>query len=254
MKFNLNDYEITKILFDWKYKGYTIFNVFSEKEAQEIKEELNRLRLERNQKDNTWGEYGIYSHPQKDSEIILKYFGNPKLLEIVELLFGEDVVGTQSIAYFKPPGELGRDGHQDDFYSQSGWNKSLNASITLDYSDKDNGGLWLYEASHLLPILELEVNEERKKTNPTFWKNERGKLCKMPVGHNFPLIFTETKPGDVAFIHSHSVHGSNENKSDRTRNSLVINYKSKNAPMREGDSMKRIPIDVYEIKNKYWEE
>jgi ectoine hydroxylase-related dioxygenase (phytanoyl-CoA dioxygenase family) len=130
----------------------------------------------------------------------------------------------------------------------------MNASVTLDYSNETNGGLWVYESSHFLPILDIEVDEERTKTNPLFWKNERGKPCKMPEGHNFPLVYTESKPGDVVFVHSHCVHGSNENKSDKNRNSLVIGYKAKTAPMREGGLMKREPIDVHEIKNKFWGE
>jgi len=254
MKTYINDKEIARILHDWKYRGFVIANVFTEEEVEEIKSEMNRLRIERNEKETTWGEYGMYSHPQKESEKTLKYLGYPKLLEIIELLFGEECVGIQSLAYFKPPGELGRDAHQDGLYSQSGWGRSMNASVTLDYSDKTNGGLWVYESSHFLPILDLEVDEERTKTNPLFWKNERGKPCKMPEGHNFPLVYTESKPGDVAFIHSHCIHGSNENKGDRTRNSLVIGYKAKTAPMREGGLMKREPINVYEIKNKFWGE
>ena len=254
MKTYLNDKEIDRILHDWKYKGFVVTNVFTEEEVDEIKSEMNFLRIERNKKETTWGEYGMYSHPQKDSEKILKYLGYPKLLEIIELLFGEECVGIQSLAYFKPSGELGRDAHQDGIYSQSGWGRSMNASVTLDQSDETNGGLWVYESSHFLPILDIEVDEERTKTNPLFWKNERGKPCKMPEGHNFPLVYTKTNPGDVVFVHSHCVHGSNENKSDKNRNSLVIGYKAKSAPMREGGLMKREPIDVHEIKNKFWGE
>lgn len=249
----LNDIEIANILYDWKYKGFVVVDIFSESETNIIKDEMNRLRIERNNKDNSWGEYGMYSHPQKESDVILKTIANPKLIEVVELLFGEDCVAIQSLAYFKPPGELGRDAHQDGLYSQSGWGRSLNASIALDETHEDNGALWLYESSHFLPILDLEVDEDRMKTNPQFWKNERGKACKMPEDHNFPFLYVDMKPGQVALLHSHVVHGSNENKSDRTRNSLVIGYKAKSAPMREGGLMKREPIDVYEIRKKFYE-
>lgn len=253
MKTYLDDIEIAKIIHDWKYKGYVVIQIFNEEEVNEMKSEMNRLRLERNLKDLSWGEYGMYSHPQKDSEKILKYLGHPKLLEVNEFLFGEKCDGIQSLAYFKPPGELGRDAHQDGLYSQSGWGRSLNASVALDECTKENGGLWVYECSHYLPILEIEIDENRTKTNPEFWKNERGKACKLPEGHHFQQVYVDMKPGEVAFIHSHNVHGSNENNSDRTRNSLVIGYKAKSAPMRQGGLMKREPIDVYEIKNKYYE-
>ena len=102
MKTYINDKEIARILHDWKYRGFVVENVFTEEDTEEIKSEMNRLRIERNEKETTWGEYGMYSHPQKESEKILKYLGHPKLLEIIELLFGEECVGIQSLAYFKP--------------------------------------------------------------------------------------------------------------------------------------------------------
>ena len=129
----------------------------------------------------------------------------------------------------------------------------MNVSISLDESNEENGGLWVYESSHYLPILPIGVDEDRVKTNPLFWKNERGKACVMPEGHNFPLVYCDTKVGDLVLIHSNCVHGSYENKSNRTRNSLVIGYKAKSAPVNEGGLMKREPIDVYEIRKKYFD-
>ena len=71
MKTYINDKEIAKILHDWKYRGFVVENVFTEEDTEEIKSEMNRLRIERNKKETTWGEYGMYSHPQKESEKII---------------------------------------------------------------------------------------------------------------------------------------------------------------------------------------
>jgi ectoine hydroxylase-related dioxygenase (phytanoyl-CoA dioxygenase family) len=154
-----------KEIFDWKYRGYLVNNILSQNDVDEINNELNNLRIQRNKKDLSWGEYGIYSHPHKESELILKYFGYPKLIEILETILNNKIEGIQSQAYFKPPGELGRDAHQDGFYTESGWGNSINVIFCLDDSDQSNGCLWSYESSHFLPILPIEIDEERIKTN-----------------------------------------------------------------------------------------
>lgn len=239
-------------LYNWKYRGFTILPIFSEHDCQNIKFELDRLRIIRNSKDFSWGEYDMYSHPQKDSELILKLFGHPQIIDTLEKIMGDEVEGIQSLAYFKPPNELGRDNHQDGFYTQSGWGKSINVIISLDSMDETNGCLYSYECSHFLPILPIEIDEERAKTNPSFWRNERGKACVMPENHYFNKVNHICKVGDVLFAHDHLVHGSGENKSNRYRRSIVLSYKTKGAPIRQGTQMKREPFDVYEIRKKYW--
>ncbi len=239
-------------LFDWKYRGFITLPIFSEDECDNIKFELDRLRIIRNHNDSSWGEYDMYSHPQKESELILKLFGHPLIINTLEKIMGDEVEGIQSLAYFKPPNELGRDIHQDGFYTQSGWGGSINVVISLDKTDETNGCLYSYECSHFLPILPIEIDEERTKTNPSFWRNERGKACVMPENHNFKRVNHICNVGDVLFAHDHLVHGSEQNKSNRYRRSIVLSYKTKSAPIRQGGQMKREPFDVYEIRRKYW--
>ena len=245
--------EVQQLSFDWKYKGYSVIDLITSEEADLISEDLDNLRKRRNSVDDKYGEYDPYIHPHKESELVAKILGHPKILEAMEFIINSEIQGIQTWAYFKPPGELGRDAHQDSFYAQTQWNKTANVSISLDDTDESNGGIWVYEASHLLPILPIEIDEERAKLNPIRWRNERGKACVMPDGHNFSRITPHVKKGQAVFLHSHIVHGSNENKSDRFRRSVLSGYTGKGSPFRSGEHMKREPIDVYELKLKYWE-
>ena len=190
---HITNSEKETLLHDWKYKGYAIVDILSEQESDEIIIELDLLRNKRNESDSSWGEYEPYMHPHKESVLVEKLLAHPKAIEVMELLLESEIQGVQTWAYFKPPGELGRDGHQDGFYSQAGWNKIANISISLDESDESNGGLWVYEGSHYLPLLDLEIDEERVKSNPGHWRNERGKASKMPEGHNFPKVYATLK-------------------------------------------------------------
>jgi hypothetical protein len=136
---HLTQIEKEQLVHDWKYKGYAIVDILTESEVDNVIDELNTLRINRNQSDTKWSEYEPYMHPHKESVLVEKILAHPKAIECMELLLDSEIQGVQTWAYFKPPGELGRDAHQDGFYSQAGWNKIANISISLDDSDESNG-------------------------------------------------------------------------------------------------------------------
>ena len=249
---NLTHIEKEQLVHDWKYKGYAIVDILTESEVDNVIDELNTLRINRNQSDTKWSEYEPYMHPHKESVLVEKILAHPKAIECMELLLDSEIQGVQTWAYFKPPGELGRDAHQDGFYSQAGWNKIANISISLDDSDESNGGLWAFEGSHYLPLLDIEVDEDRVKSNPGQWRNERGKASRMPEGHNFPKIYATLKKGQAFLIHSHLVHGSDTNNGNTFRHSILSGYMLKGGHLRQGEHMKREPIDIYELREKHW--
>ena len=60
--------EIQRIKDDWVFKGFTTVDLLTEDECDELNDELDRLRVERNESGN-WGEYEPYQYPQRDSEL-----------------------------------------------------------------------------------------------------------------------------------------------------------------------------------------
>jgi ectoine hydroxylase-related dioxygenase (phytanoyl-CoA dioxygenase family) len=173
----------------------------------------------------------------------------------MEFLMESDIVGMQTWAYFKPKGELGRDQHQNAFYTGCGHNEIINTALALDNHDPENGSVWNYEGSHRLPVLPMEDNEERKATNTANWRSERGISCVMPEGHDFRKVEGYLKKGQVALLHSHVVHGSDPNKdTTRMRRNFLGGYLKKGAHFNPGKQMKREPIDIYELRQKHWGE
>jgi ectoine hydroxylase-related dioxygenase (phytanoyl-CoA dioxygenase family) len=165
------------------------------------------------------------------------------------------VVGLQTWGYYKPKGELGRDQHQNAFYTGCGHNEIINTALALDNHDPINGAVWNYEGSHRLPVLPIEDNEERKATNTDNWRSERGKSCVMPEGHDFRKIEGYLKKGQVALLHSHVVHGSEPNgDTTRMRRNFLGGYLKEGAYFHPGNQMKRESIDVYELRKKHWGE
>jgi ectoine hydroxylase-related dioxygenase (phytanoyl-CoA dioxygenase family) len=253
---HLTTEELQQLSFDWRYRGFTVLDLLTEIEVDEINEELDRLRLERNAAEpGKWQEYEPIMYPHKSSEKIEKLFAHPKILEAAELLMEGEVVGLQTWGYYKPKGELGRDQHQNAFYTGCGHNEIINTALALDNHDPDNGAVWNYEGSHRLPVLPMEDNEERKATNTQNWRSERGISCVMPEGHDFRKIEGYLKKGQVALLHSHVVHGSEPNRDpNRMRRNFLGGYLKKGAYFRTGNQMKREPIDLHELRRKHWSE
>jgi len=248
--------ELQQITFDWRYRGWTVLQLLTEDECDEINEELEKLRVERSKTTKeggeVWGDYDPFAYPHKISPKLEKLFAHPKILEACEFLMEGDVVGLQTWSYFKPPGQLGRDMHQNAFYTGCGHNEIINTALALDNHDKQNGAVWNYEGSHRLPVLPIEVDEERTKTNPTFWRNERGKPCIMPEGHDFRKVEGYLQKGQVVLLHSHCVHGSEPNDSNRFRRNFLGGYLKKGAYFNQGGHMKREPIDMHELRKQHW--
>jgi len=255
---HLTTEEIQQMTFDWRYRGWTTLELLTEEEVDEINEELERIRKERegtfSPEGKPWGDYDPFVYPHKISDKLEKLFAHPKVIEACEFLMEGDIHALQTWIYFKPPGQLGRDQHQNAFYTGCGHNEIINTTIALDNHDPENGSVWVYEGSHRLPVLPIEVDEERTKTNPTFWRNERGKPCVMPEGHDFRKIPGYIRKGQIVLLHSHNIHGSEANTSNRFRRSFLGGYLKKGAYFNQGSHMKREPIDIYELRKKHWGE
>ena len=64
---------------------------------------------------------------------------HPKIIEACEFLMDSKIFGVQTWAYFKPPGQLGRDLHQNIFYTQCNSNEKIN---NLSQNKKRMHGLY----------------------------------------------------------------------------------------------------------------
>ena len=59
----LSNEEKQQLQFDWRYKGVSILNLLTESEVGAMGEELERIRVKRQEEDTDgeWGEYDPYN-------------------------------------------------------------------------------------------------------------------------------------------------------------------------------------------------
>ena len=119
--------EKQQLQFDWRYRGVSILNLLTESETNAISSELERIRVKRQENDvnGEWGDYDPYMYPHKESKLLTGLMKHPKVIEACEFLMDSKILGVQTWAYFKPPGQLGRDMHQNIFYTQCKTNEII---------------------------------------------------------------------------------------------------------------------------------
>ena len=132
----------------------------------------------------------------------------PALIDLVCQRLGPDVWIRWDQAVAKGPGAPLFPFHQDNGYSQVGF-EHLQVWVGLSASDAENGGLWLIPGSHLREWTHANDDGVVRVLEPT-----DDALC-IPA-----------EVGDVVLSSSHTVHATLPNVSDRLRWAYVVEYVS----------------------------
>lgn len=230
----MNDYIKT-----YKEKGFCIVShILTPEECRELIAEALKMT-------KTQGEtYLPIINPDRTNAMFRKLLKHPRVVGIMEELLGSKISALQSLYYFKPPKSLGRDLHQDNFYVQTDREALIGSWISLEDSDRENGGLFAYPGSHKEPILPVVDNPSRKSTNTGDFKNDRGYQSVVPP--QYKKEYLKIPAGAAVFIHGHVLHGSEENLSaTRYRHAFAGHYIKQGFSFTPGTHAKRQVIDVY---------
>lgn len=219
--------------------GYCVIeNILSAVECDRYIQEAEQISEDRNPK------YAPIMNPDRIYPAFRDLLCHSSLIQTLESLLHSKLSALQSMYYYKPPGSLGRDLHQDNFYVQTDRGAYIGAWLGLEDADRENGCLVIYPGSHKEPLLEIVEDSDRKKTNNGDFKNDRGIPCRVPKGYQ--KIYVEVPRGSAVFMHNYTIHGSEENHSqNRFRRSFVAHYIKQGFPFRSGTHAKRQVIDVY---------
>jgi hypothetical protein len=161
-------------------------------------------------------------HPSSYCPEFLDRIRDPRLTDPLVDLLGPDILGINNLFIWKAPEiGLGFPWHQDKFYFRSRFNTptTVGTWTAIDQADEGNGCLYVIPGSHKREISvhdDLEGSQQREFKLARDAKDEEG----VPV---------EAAPGTVIWFHSHLLHKSTDNHSDRFRRSYVSHYLSAQA-------------------------
>src|SRR5580765_2202515 len=81
-----------------------------------------------------------------------KYLLHPRMLDVLEVIIGPDVLALQTMLFLKPPGKPGQGWHQDSYYIPTHPDTLCGAWIAIDDADEFNGAMWFAKGSGIEPV------------------------------------------------------------------------------------------------------
>lgn len=206
-------------------RGFCVVrDLFSPVEVAEVKETFAALnaaeqaRLEQNVTDRSdpLARYPRVMQPHRWDATARRYLLHPRVWVVLEALFGEEPLATQSMYYFKPPGARGQALHQDQFYLMVNPGTCIAAWTAIDDCDAENGGMMVVPGTGAAEVVCPGEADARESFTTHF--------VPVPRGKGKPQL-VPMRAGDTLFFNGQAIHGSGPNRSkDRFRRSFIGHY------------------------------
>jgi phytanoyl-CoA hydroxylase len=156
-------------------------------------------------------------HPHRYSEQAKGWGLNPRVMSVLEVLFGRPALMAQTMYYFKPPGAKGQGMHQDNFYLLAKPATCIAAWTAIDAATVENGCLYVVPGSHRKEILCPAAGAEA-------WMNYGDSHIK-PFPPDCAPVPLKVARGQTVFFSGNLIHGSGPNRTkDRSRRTFIGHY------------------------------
>ena len=167
-------------------------------------------------------------------ELHERYLLHPRVLDVLEVIIGPDVLAMQTMLFLKPPGKPGQGWHQDSYYIPTHPDTLCGAWIAIDDCDEINGAMWFAKGSGAEPVyppcpdnpygfgdkLVSDILHVKGVSNTDDSVN-----MLTPVAEKYDQVLAPARAGDVVFFNGHVLHRSKTNHStDRFRRAFVSHY------------------------------
>ena len=205
-------YLLLNQLKQYEDKGFVSpINIFSKDKAKKIRNEIEIIEKKIPGELEKSGRYNAHLI----SPLLDEVAHNPKLLDAVESLIGENILVCGTTLFIKNPNEKGFVSyHQDAKYIGLEPLNWVTAWVAITDSNEDNGCMRMWAGSHKE---NLKEHEQKFNTGNLL---TRGQTVKdVPRDETTPLILTA---GQMSLHHPTVVHGSDLNKSNDRRIGFVI--------------------------------
>lgn len=163
---------------------------------------------------NLFDKNKIISKIYRDSKFLRNTILDKKILNLLSKIKGRKVNGLMSQALFKKANTKSAKQswlpHQDNSYIQNKDGHYITLNLFFKKASKSNGSLYVYEKSHKYGLFKFDrqISYREKNNRPgNHIRNIR----------NFIKKDLSFKSGDLLILHGNLIHGSYENKSNRSR-------------------------------------
>ncbi|WP_299620579.1 phytanoyl-CoA dioxygenase family protein [Pelagibius sp.] len=150
---------------------------------------------------------------------------DPRLLAILEPLIGGDLKQIINQMHWKPPGADAEFGFHQDSRSRHPRTayrdlatSYIQTGIAVDPQHEENGAMIVCPGSHRLG--ELPYERDKRAMNQAL---DTGDLARLGADAEKTLVL-DMAPGDLAFWHVHTLHGSGPNRSTMDRRFYINGY------------------------------
>ena len=196
----------------YKDEGFVSpINVFSKEKANEIRNEIELIEKRIPEELEKSGRYNAHLI----SPLLDEVTHNPKILDAVQSLIGEDILVCGTTLFIKNPNEKGFVSyHQDAKYIGLEPHNWVTAWVAITDSNEKNGCMRMWSGSHKdnLRDHDQRFNEDNLLTRGQTVKN-------VPKEKTTPLVL---EAGQMSLHHPTIVHGSELNNSNDRRIGFVI--------------------------------
>ena len=164
-------------------------------------------------------------------ELHERYLLHPRVLDVLEVLTGPDILALQSMLFLKPAGKPGQGWHQDSYYIPTHPDTLCGAWIAIDDADELNGAMWMAQGSNAEPVYPPRegyghgdsidgITQVNGVSDPNDEHNDLAKIA-----DKYDQLLVSAKAGDVVFFGGHILHRSKKNfTADRVRRSFVGHF------------------------------
>ena len=186
-------------------------DVFSEFEAYEVREEIERL--EKNWPNELDGLGRNYVH--LISTVFDKIPHNPKILDAVESIIGKDILVCGTTLFIKNPDKKGFVSfHQDAKYIGLEPHNWVTGWLAVTDSNEENGCMRMLKGSHKK---DLKFHDQKFDENNLLTRGQT--IENVLINETTPVIL---KAGQLSLHHPTIIHGSGLNKSKERRIGFAI--------------------------------
>ncbi len=215
---------LKKLKREYEKKGFVVYkNLISQRNLHEMNKSLGvftkKYKAKTRKNMNLTNKKINSIHNMEDWIWIKKLRKDKTIIEIIKTLIKERAKNFGSEFFAKPARHgLKSPVHQDNFYwslSPLNKNKGLTIWISLNKSDKRNGGVFYFKGSHKIGLLN-HVPSHAPGSSQTV-KN-------LKMLKRFRKVYPKLNPGDCLIHNTMVVHGSEPNKSNSPRKGITLRY------------------------------